>query len=380
MGLLRTLLAIAVVIGHGGGLWGYAITDGPVAVQCFYIISGFFIALVLNEKYTQPEDRPLFYTNRLLRIFSLYWLFFALAIAVAVAGYLVTHRGLIVTWMRTLSRLTPLDITFLGISNLVIVGQELPLYLRVGNPGLHWTSNFLASDPPVYQLMPLIQAWSLSLELMFYAIAPFIVRRRPWTIAAIALGSLGLRIAGHAYGLIDDPWSYRFFPFELSTFLAGALGYALYARIKTREPSVASRMFVGGLVVAVLLFPLYGEAHGSFFSPGRLFLYAYLALALPFLHRLTRNLRWDRLVGEISYPLYLCHTIVAGIVRTGTGSSSRLPPGRLAVMLIASIALSVFVVKTIDIPLDRFRQRRVRKRQEGAGERIRFTGNAGSVV
>ena len=83
MGALRLILALAVVLTHSGSLWGYQITGGSVAVQCFFIISGFYMALILNEKYVAPGDLRIFYVNRLARIFSLYWLFLALALAAA---------------------------------------------------------------------------------------------------------------------------------------------------------------------------------------------------------------------------------------------------------------------------------------------------------
>ncbi|MEM1137111.1 MAG: hypothetical protein AAGI07_14835 [Bacteroidota bacterium] len=47
MGTLRILLAVSVLIGHAGGI---ASPDGMMTIQCFYIISGFYRALILTEK------------------------------------------------------------------------------------------------------------------------------------------------------------------------------------------------------------------------------------------------------------------------------------------------------------------------------------------
>jgi peptidoglycan/LPS O-acetylase OafA/YrhL len=52
MGLLRMLLAFSVLTSHmhGRGIFGFRILSGGLAVECFFMISGFYMALVLNEK------------------------------------------------------------------------------------------------------------------------------------------------------------------------------------------------------------------------------------------------------------------------------------------------------------------------------------------
>ena len=73
MGTFRLLLAVIVMLGH---LSFYPqpipyFLPGGIAVEAFYIVSGFLITLVLVEKY---QDRLLlFYSNRALRIYPIYW-------------------------------------------------------------------------------------------------------------------------------------------------------------------------------------------------------------------------------------------------------------------------------------------------------------------
>ena len=50
MGVLRCLLALSVLLVHDLDGW-FKLIDGVAAVQCFYLISGFYMALVLNERY-----------------------------------------------------------------------------------------------------------------------------------------------------------------------------------------------------------------------------------------------------------------------------------------------------------------------------------------
>src|SRR5271154_3104084 len=74
MGGLRLVLALSVVLWHLDETYrtGHVFIAGDVAVQTFYVISGFFISMVLSEKYVGPGALRLFYGNRLLRIFGTY--------------------------------------------------------------------------------------------------------------------------------------------------------------------------------------------------------------------------------------------------------------------------------------------------------------------
>ncbi len=69
MGIIRTLLALGVLIGHSKAGFVLPLPGGMMAVQAFYIISGFYMGLVLTEKYSKKENGySLFITNRFLRI------------------------------------------------------------------------------------------------------------------------------------------------------------------------------------------------------------------------------------------------------------------------------------------------------------------------
>ena len=73
MGLLRLILALAVVLEHSSQIFGYTLVGGRLAVQAFYIISGFYMSLILNEKYVGRGSYKLFITNRFLRLYPIYW-------------------------------------------------------------------------------------------------------------------------------------------------------------------------------------------------------------------------------------------------------------------------------------------------------------------
>ena len=63
-----------MVIGHFGADLPVKLIFGGEAVLAFYVISGFYISLVLNEKYAGIKNSfSLYLTNRLFRILPLYW-------------------------------------------------------------------------------------------------------------------------------------------------------------------------------------------------------------------------------------------------------------------------------------------------------------------
>jgi peptidoglycan/LPS O-acetylase OafA/YrhL len=70
MGCMRFLLAIAVVTEHiGPSAVSFALIPGPLAVEVFFAISGFYMSLILTGKY---HDRTTFYVNRFLRLYPTY--------------------------------------------------------------------------------------------------------------------------------------------------------------------------------------------------------------------------------------------------------------------------------------------------------------------
>ena len=83
IGLIRTLLALSVVLTHSCPICGYNVADGMIAVECFFIISGFYMALILNEKYVGPGSTWMFYSNRFLKLYPVYWLVLLLMVVIA---------------------------------------------------------------------------------------------------------------------------------------------------------------------------------------------------------------------------------------------------------------------------------------------------------
>ncbi|HEX6001564.1 MAG TPA: acyltransferase family protein, partial [Hyphomicrobiaceae bacterium] len=80
VGIVRLLLAVSVLVGHAGGEEGFLLLPGNLAVELFFIISGFYMSWVLTEKYDTKTWGGIgtFYQNRFLRL----WPAFALTTVV----------------------------------------------------------------------------------------------------------------------------------------------------------------------------------------------------------------------------------------------------------------------------------------------------------
>jgi peptidoglycan/LPS O-acetylase OafA/YrhL len=337
MGTLRFLLALSVAYGHLAVPLGFPTSD--IAVQSFFVISGFYMALVLNEKYG-PGSYWLFVSNRLLRIWPTHFVILILSLAVAD------------NW-RSIGGLDWSDIAFFAASQIMIVGQDLYLFLFVSNNTLAFTAHYTEVSAPLYSFAPIPQAWTLALEIYFYLLAPFLVRRGPIFIAAMIAASLVLRMALQwAFGLSGHPWSFRFFPSEIALFLTGSLGYHVYASKNEAQRGQAKTLLS---IAAVLLFACLAiNRWDGIARLASLLLLAAVIVGVPRLFEMSKNVAWDKYVGELSYPLYICHFLFGWLLLPNTffGVYSA---------LFLSLATSVALYHLVDRPVDAWRQNRLRK-------------------
>ena len=88
---------------------------------------------------------------------------------------------------------------------------------------------------------------------------------------------------------------------------------------------------------------------------GRWVVYAALALAIPFIFNASQATALDRWIGELSYPLYLAHLAVIGLVLAYAPEAAQVP-----LALGGALALSVALLLLVDRRVDRWRQARVK--------------------
>jgi peptidoglycan/LPS O-acetylase OafA/YrhL len=343
MGMVRVMLAFAVLLSHMP-MASYKILSGGLAVQSFFIVSGFYMALVLDSKY---RDTGLFYSNRLLRLFPTYFVMLAIGIAaVFLRANPVTSPELISSIAQN-----PASAITMAFTNLTLIGQELLFWFTFAPDGaLVFDAHAEMSEQAAvgWQGLFVPQAWSLSMELIFYALAPFLARLKWGWLAALAAASIGLRLAGHLLDVDYLLWQGRFFPTALFMFVLGMLGYRALPLV-ARLPKA-----IGWGALALLL----GYCAVFSFLPmeplfARWVTYAIVALCVPWIFHAFKDFTLDRWIGDLSYPMYLSQLIVVGAVLMYE------PPFAIWIAIGGTLAISVMVLVLIEHPLDKWRQKRL---------------------
>jgi peptidoglycan/LPS O-acetylase OafA/YrhL len=299
------LLAICVLCAHSRRIGNFDWISGHLAVELFFVVSGFYMQLVLSSKYTRQRLgkswATQFYKARYFRLFPTYAMGCAL-----VVGAALLLRGLqpLPTWsyLAALPHTPGNDLfrAFLGFTNVTMIFQDVTMFFAVHGGAIHWTVNLWNTDHLLYPGLIIPQAWSLGIELSFYLIAPYLLRMRSSWLVGLAVLGLAAKMTFLRKFHLEDPFGYRFFPFELGYFVAGALAYRHRAKLDWIIPKKFGKAI---LYVFVTLFVLVQV-------PVHLPTLAYpltLALLLPAMFRTCATDKADRMIGELSYPFYIYH-------------------------------------------------------------------------
>jgi peptidoglycan/LPS O-acetylase OafA/YrhL len=300
MGLIRTLLALAVVFAHTPWMDGFVFTGGRNAVQLFYIISGFLITFVLTREGSYQSVKG-FYLNRALRIYPVYLVVAVVALALS-------------PWIRPeiahTFRQAPVAAQWaLGVANVTLIGQDWLMFTAVHAGQLHWASNFKDSEILIHEGLLVPQAWTLGVELSFYLLAPFVVKHSGRLLALLFL-SIGMRVWLATQGLTQDPWTYRFFPNELALFLVGAATarwlLPAWLRIPGLRDQRAWLTLASGVVFLLCLSYAWIPLPNALRT---LILFGLFVPLLPLTFLFQNQAPWDRKIGELSYPIYVGHMV-----------------------------------------------------------------------
>jgi peptidoglycan/LPS O-acetylase OafA/YrhL len=329
LGSIRLFLALSVAVTHlteasSAGVNGY------LAVLCFYIISGFYMSMVLNGRYSGPGGTKAFYAARYLRLYPAYAFTAVMAVFVFYAFY-PDRLALPSPSQRPFA--WALDL----FANATMVGTDLLML------------------PPIKSndMMRLIgPAWSIGVELQFYLLAPFIVRRSLKLCVGLLLCSLMVRFL--MLGLAYDPWRYYFAPSTFCFFMLGAVAH----RLAVLFPYQALKRRIGTVALGAL--PVLGYLTGVNVTgdidivPTWIFFAAFTA-SIPFVFEFSKNIRLDNLVGQLSYPLYLVHRLTFASLAALLGvkelalADSWLRGGIcLAIAILAAAGLYLLIEKPVE--------------------------------
>lgn len=362
MGILRLILALVVVMGHSRGtLFGGAIFGGDLAVQSFFIFSGFYISLVWTEKYSLIKNgKKQFYQNRFLRLLPSYWLIALLTLTalftIGIAPY--SHLPVEQIWER-FAALPIISQCILSLTNIFMIGQDWVMYWVI-NPGegITWTTNFRNTDNLVWQFLLLPQGWSLGIELTFYLLAPYILKRSFFLVFGILLSSVALRIILYSNGLNFDPWTYRFFPTELTLFMMGNLSYRFYHFLNFNKKWISKVKVIGYLFV---LFSLIGVLKFHYFPVDiqvkKWMAYICFMFAIPFMFICTRYNKIDRFLGDMAYPVYINHLLILLCFKYYFDSKNM-----WEWVTLSSIIMAALMVVFIETPITNYRHKTIKQK------------------
>ena len=299
MGLFRVILAISVVLSHivKTETPFYQGFGGTNSVEIFFLVSGFYIALILDKTY---KSKRMFYLNRILRLYPVY-----LIVCLLVLLTSILRRG----FAENLFGYSPLVLLISTFSNLTLIGTDWLMFFDTSNGGIQLTSSVVTGDR-MRDLLWIAPAWSLGIEITFYAMAPIICRWRSRFLIAAIIGLCTIRILFNQseFNFAGSPFDARFFPFELPYFLVGILLYR-YKRDTKLEITIPVKYLYSALFLFVLIF----EPIRSGYDLSRTASMAVLVIVAAVVVLFGQSSEFDRKFGELSYPIYISHVFIAQV-------------------------------------------------------------------
>lgn len=307
---LRAIAALLVVFhharnrGHYFGLKEYAFGAGGVHI--FFVISGFIMYVAARRE--SPRD---FVSRRLQRILPFYWL-------------------ATLAWFAWPSSLTGQP------SNMSVVGPVVKSlffipYFSPFNPGQIWPY--------------LIPGWTLTYELLFYAVfAVGIIYRRPLMVCAAifiiaALAGFALAPQSAVLRTLSNPIALEFVAGIWLAKLTEA-GLSRWMIILLPVGSVAFLLSDFTSLPAVVRIGV----------PSLMLVAGAIALEQASLLPKSRVLK---ALGDASYMVYLFHLFAISLVKLGVEDVHVAPKRQLVIMIVGSVILSAVVGYLIHVAAER---------------------------
>jgi peptidoglycan/LPS O-acetylase OafA/YrhL len=318
MGIYRTFLALLVVVTHlAGGFGTYA---GPVAVFAFYTLSGYLITRVVQRTYSNGiAGLGAFAINRFLRLYPSYWVVTLVSLAIVLA------------FPRLAMELN---------DALQLPRGKFDTLAQVTIIGLHKIYSLNHS-----RLVP--TAWSLNIEIVYYALIAVLLGRTRWIALGWWVVSLGLMsvmaLRNDVYGAYFTMWG------PSLCFATGSIAHHfLTPRKEFSGVSVALRVLPFGLIFALAF-----AVDAGLNVPNLALILA--AIPATVLAIFALQARWkapslqriDDVMADLSYPIFLAHwplaVLVSGMLLGSTGLGLPLFLVTLPVTILFAAAVNVLV-------------------------------------
>ncbi|WP_258589477.1 acyltransferase family protein [Mesorhizobium sp. AR02] len=302
--MMRFLFALGVIAQHLN--WPFNPNSGLISVFGFYTVSGYLITRVLDTTY-RANILP-FLVNRALRIYPAYLvaMLFGLGIGLIMGG-------------------TPLNPA-------IAIPDSFDAWIRqVGIFGLLPLAG--VGGYPIRLVPP---AWSLNMELTWYLMMiPLSRRVGLWLAASICIAAalINRGDSGHVYYAYYGPS------------LCFALGAAVYRfRLKLSKAHIIPAF--SALLLLVVAADIYGASAWLLYASSAATAYALSCADF----RSSRFAKADQRMGDLAYPMFLCHWHVAALF----GSQPGWP--LLLTSLPAIIGVSALMVVAIERPMETIRK------------------------
>lgn len=358
MWLLRFFLAICVILWHADFFW-IDFIGWSLAVEIFFIISGFYMALILSEKYKGSASYEAFIKNRFLRIFPIYFVVFFIGLLFSFLWWIfIWNWGFLNNYFLYGGNLTPSSWIILLFSNIFLFWQDwIRLFSfspEVWDFSLFWYHIVQNISTSVFQFFP--QSWTLAMELCFYIIAPYVVRKNIIFLLYILIACIIFRWV--AFFLFSDINFTYFFPYQCIFFFAGIFSYKLYALGYIR--SWSQKYWKIGIFSLLFFLCCY-----DFFWYHIIInwvIYIHVVLFTPYLFELTKQSAIDMKIWNLSYPLYIVHLFVLYLLLT---LNQKMFFFEMYIVTIFTLLISIFfallLVKYVDTPIQLLRTKNFKK-------------------
>lgn len=335
MGIYRLLLSVLVVFFHTTTLLG---TVGYSAVFGFYIISGYCISMVLDQKYQGGVWK--FWLNRGLKLIPSYLAVLGCSIVVM---NVFTDEAMFVASLSTYS--------LRDILNEVLLG-----YLTPRSAAL-----LLNGFPTI-----IAQAWTHSVQIFFYITAPFvcsIYKRKEkiyWLLGAI---TLVFPIATALLKLDFPTYRYRSVFGSYWIFFIGSTLY--FKRDSIPKIKNSSKYFIVLAITYVLMFSVGMDK--AVLSETKIYISVLIeVLMLIMASQMTyNNVKMDKGCSVLSMGIYLTHMLaraLAVVIINNNKYLSMVFDGTQAWMivipvLVISVILAIVLYVCVDRPVEKIRKK-----------------------
>lgn len=342
MGTVRFLLALAVLSSHGASIefhlfnthFSSQLISGRTCVLLFFIISGFYMSLILNTKYIGRNSNYIFYLSRFLRLWPTY--IFVVILALVCSR---TSINLINDIDNILIKL------YVIATNVIIFGTDFLLFFSINKGTIVFDPAFISNTHNGTSFLIIPVVWTIGIELIFYMTAPLWVTSLKKSYIVIVIAIL-YYLTIHLLSVENIATLYHFFPSSFLYFAAGSLAY---------HYSISSNLLANKKHLIGILTIIAGVLSLNLITSNLLIVL--FTITVPIIFNLTRKNKIDRTIGEFSYIIYLIHLPL--IVFLKQYQLDTLYMGILSHL--ATILVSILIYYVFDRPFESYRNRLINR-------------------